>query len=156
TLRAFPDTSAVVATVFTSQPGRIRLRSIPGWTGVSRIMVTVTDDGIGELSDTTYFNLTVTHNTSIAGIPEEFKVYPNYPNPFNPATTLRFDLPASEHVCVEIFNTKGQRVAVLANRHFEAGSHRLSFDGNAFVSGVYFYKISAGGQFRVERMTLIK
>jgi len=156
TLRAFPDTSAVVATVFTSQPGRIRLRSVPGYMGVSRIMVTVTDNGIGELSDTTYFNLTVTHNTSVAGIPEAFKVYPNYPNPFNPATTLRFDLPASEHIRIEIFNTKGQRVAVLADRHFEAGSHRLSFDGNAFVSGVYFYKISAGSLFHVERMTLIK
>ena len=154
--QAIPDTSAIRIRHYSSPAGKMRIRPEDYYIGVSTIMLIATDNGVGELSDTTYFDLTVTFNTNVAAIPEEFTVYPNYPNPFNPATTLRFDLPQSEQVMIEIYNTRGQRVAVLANQRFEAGSYSLHFNGAALSSGVYFYKITAGEHVHVNRMTLLK
>ncbi len=155
-LQAIPDTSAIRIRIYSSPVGKMRVRPQAPYLGVSTIMVVATDDGVGELSDTAYFDLTVTPNTQVADIPETFRVYPNYPNPFNPVTTLHFDLPASEQVRIEIFNIRGQRTAVLTDRFFEAGSYKLKFDAGFLSSGVYFYKISAGEHMHVDRMTLLK
>ncbi|MDZ7820822.1 MAG: hypothetical protein U5N26_02830 [Candidatus Marinimicrobia bacterium] len=99
----------------------MRVRPQAPYLGVSTIMVIATDDGVGELSDTADFDLTVTPNTQVADIPETFRVYPNYPNPFNPVTTLHFDLPASEQVKIEIFNIRGQRAAGADGPLFRGG-----------------------------------
>ncbi|MEA3392561.1 MAG: T9SS type A sorting domain-containing protein, partial [Candidatus Marinimicrobia bacterium] len=140
---------------YSSPAEKFRLKAASDYEGVSDIMVIIKDNGIGELADTAFFTMTIT-TSSVTDIPESFTVYPNYPNPFNPVTTLRFDLPLSENVRVEIFNTRGQRVALLADRHFEAGSWNLNFDASYLSSGVYFYKITAGENIAVNRMTLLK
>ena len=154
-MTVIPDTSVIAVTTYSSPAGKFKLKSSTDYTGLSNIMVIVTDNGVGELADTTYFNLNVS-NSSITDIPESFTVFPNYPNPFNPVTTLRFDLPISDQVRIEIFNTRGQQVAVIADRHFEAGSWNLNFDASFLSSGVYFYKITAGNNVAVNRMTLLK
>ncbi|MBN2780523.1 MAG: family 10 glycosylhydrolase, partial [Candidatus Marinimicrobia bacterium] len=156
TFTVIPDTTAISLRYYSSPVGRVRLRPDETYTGVSKILFIVTDDGVGELSDTSVMNLTVSINPAVHEIPERFTVYPNYPNPFNPVTSLRFDLPQSDQVSIEIFNTRGQRVAVLANRYFEAGSYTLQFDAGFLSSGVYIYRVMAGDQIRVDRMTLMK
>jgi hypothetical protein len=133
----------------------MKLKPDESYSGNSNIMVTVTDNGIGELADTAYFTLFVVES-AIADIPETFKVYQNYPNPFNPATTLSFDLPVADQVKVEIFNTRGQKVATVVDNRFEAGQWNIRFDASFLSSGVYFYKVTAGGVFSVKRMTLLK
>lgn len=70
----------------------------------------------------------------------------NYPNPFNPATVVAFDLAARDHVRVEIYDVLGRRVATIADRVFDAGRHRLSWDGRdnkgrAVASGVYICRL---------------
>jgi hypothetical protein len=81
-------------------------------------------------------------------MPTEFKLHQNYPNPFNPETTIEYDLPNVCLVTVEIFNTVGQRIRLVSS-HVQ-GPGRLTVmwngrddQGQAMVSGVYFYKVTA-------------
>ncbi|MBK8128710.1 MAG: T9SS type A sorting domain-containing protein [bacterium] len=66
-----------------------------------------------------------------------------YPNPFNPTTTISFDLPSTSPVTLRVFNTLGQQIAELANETFTAGHHEILFDGSEYPSGIYFYSFSA-------------
>jgi ligand-binding sensor domain-containing protein len=68
----------------------------------------------------------------------------NYPNPFNPATTIRFQLPDSRTVLLEVFNSAGQRVGVLAEGKWSAGTHEVRFDASSLSSGIYYYRLRAG------------
>lgn len=92
----------------------------------------------------------------VTGIPEKFALHQNYPNPFNPVTVIRFDLPEASEVRMEVYNTIGQRVAVLAGGRYEAGSHTVLFDATNLTSGVYIYRLQAGTFVKSQQMTLIR
>ncbi len=79
-----------------------------------------------------------------------------YPNPFNPGTTISFELPEALNVKLTIFNTLGQSVSVLADQVFSAGTHLLTWDASEMPSGVYIYRLESGGQLFTRRMLLIK
>lgn len=81
-----------------------------------------------------------------AAAPEAFSLDPNYPNPFNPSTTIRYRLPVSMRVNVTVFNILGQRIATLADELQPAGSHTLRWDASRLASGLYFYRVIAEGQ----------
>ena len=94
-------------------------------------------------------------------IPKDFTLFQNHPNPFNPDTEFRFYIPEAAHVKLEIYNLLGQRVRVLAIRQIPAGSHSIRWDGKddfgaAVSSGVYLYRISAGGFWDVKKMVLMR
>ena len=94
-------------------------------------------------------------------MPDSYALLDNYPNPFNPETHVRFQLPEASHVTVRIFNTLGQEIRTLTNKQYEAGSHSVRWDskdnqGNAVSSGVYLYKVQAGTFTLVKKMTLLK
>jgi protocatechuate 3,4-dioxygenase beta subunit len=85
----------------------------------------------------------------------------NYPNPFNPVTTISFNLPASSKVTARIYNTRGQMVKELMNETAEAGAHQLIWNGtdadnNAVASGIYYYKVAAAGTQVINKMVLMK
>jgi plastocyanin len=67
-----------------------------------------------------------------------------YPNPFNPSTTISFDLPEAGRVRLEAFDVLGRRAATILDEHRAAGSHRVVWNADGFASGVYFLKLSAG------------
>jgi Secretion system C-terminal sorting domain len=89
-------------------------------------------------------------------IPEAFKLEQNYPNPFNPSTTISFGLPKETHVLLEVYDILGRKVATLVDEQRVAGSYTVTFDASHFGSGVYFYRIKAGGQSLAKRMLLVK
>jgi hypothetical protein len=89
-------------------------------------------------------------------IPQTFSLLQNYPNPFNPSTVISFNLPQSHLVTLKVYNFIGQEVASLAENTFTAGSHSLQFQANNLASGVYFYRLTAGGQSITKKMLLIK
>ncbi|WP_158278619.1 right-handed parallel beta-helix repeat-containing protein [Rhodohalobacter mucosus] len=97
-----------------------------------------------------------------AQIPEIFSLDQNFPNPFNPVTSIRYKLPVSGEVSVRVFNSIGQQVAVLVNNQVQnAGSYQLEWNALDVASGVYFYRIDVSGAngkafSDVKRMTLIK
>lgn len=96
-----------------------------------------------------------------ANIPDEFELHGNYPNPFNPTTTISYGLPEAMHVKVEIYNISGQRVTMLVNHRQTPGVYNIVWDASRFASGTYLYKITAigeSGEFFLEdrKLTLIK
>lgn len=89
-------------------------------------------------------------------IPTEFSLEQNYPNPFNPTTTITYGLSASADVNLEVFNTLGQRVAVLVSGREEAGYHQAQFQSSDLASGVYIYRLHAGQFVASKRLLLLK
>jgi hypothetical protein len=76
--------------------------------------------------------------------PDSYSLDQNFPNPFNPSTTIRYGLPQKAKVTLLVYNTLGQLVAELVNAGMDAGYHEVSFDGSHLGSGLYFYRIQAG------------
>ena len=89
-------------------------------------------------------------------IPDEFKLYDNYPNPFNPGTTIRFALKEARFVNIKIFDITGREVKRLIGENLPAGDYSVKFDAVKLSSGIYFYAIEAGDFRDVRRMTFIK
>lgn len=90
------------------------------------------------------------------GTPTHVILAQNYPNPFNPTTSIRFALSQTEQVRLEVFNTMGQRVAVLVDGSLSAGVHAASFDASGLSSGVYVYRLHAGSTSVTRTMILLK
>jgi uncharacterized Ntn-hydrolase superfamily protein len=88
--------------------------------------------------------------------PENFVLHQNFPNPFNPSTTIRYGLPNRSHVTLTVYNTLGQTVSVLQNDEQEAGYHDVTFDGARLSSGVYFYRIEAGLFVQTRKLILLQ
>jgi hypothetical protein len=88
--------------------------------------------------------------------PIEFKLYNNYPNPFNPSTVIKYDLPKETQVALKVYDMLGRQVASLVNTKQTAGHHEVSFNASALSSGVYIYKIEAGSFNATKKMMLIK
>jgi hypothetical protein len=88
--------------------------------------------------------------------PAGFYLQQNFPNPFNPATVIRYSLAKSEHVKLVIYDVLGRPVQVLIDRRQNAGSHEILFDGRNLASGAYFYRLEAGSFVDEKRMLLIK
>jgi subtilisin family serine protease len=76
-------------------------------------------------------------------VPTAFKLEQNFPNPFNPATTIGYALPRSAYVRLGIYNVLGEQVIILSDGLRERGHHRVVFDGKGLPSGVYFYRLEA-------------
>lgn len=81
-----------------------------------------------------------------ASLPETFKLYPAFPNPFNPMTTIAFDLPRPSHVRLTVFDLLGQEVVVLVDEPRAEGTHRVHFNAGQLASGVYMYRLDADPQ----------
>jgi len=80
----------------------------------------------------------------------------NYPNPFNPATTIRFELPENTFVSISVYNMLGQKVATIVNQKMEKGIHEYSFNASSLASGVYIYQLNAGSKVLTQKMLLLK
>ena len=91
-----------------------------------------------------------------AGVPQSAALIGNYPNPFNPSTTIEFQLNANGHARLEIFDILGQQVATLLDGPMAAGTHQLEFNGDNLPSGIYFYQLHAAEQVFTRRMLLVK
>jgi len=89
--------------------------------------------------------------------PNTFVLHNNYPNPFNPNTTIAFDLPRNAQVSLKVFNTMGQEVATLIGGQIMLeGRHSVNFDASHLASGVYFYTLRAGSSLATKKMVLMK
>lgn len=88
--------------------------------------------------------------------PETFALYQNYPNPFNPTTAIGYQLSATSQVTLKVYDILGREVATLVDEKQNAGSYSVKFDGSRLASGVYFYRLSAGGFADVKKLVLLK
>lgn len=88
-------------------------------------------------------------------VPKEFRLYNNYPNPFNPATIIKFDIPKDALVKVRVYDILGKQIYSL-NEFKKAGSYDLQFNGSGIASGMYFYSVEANGFKETKKMVLLK
>jgi len=94
-------------------------------------------------------------------IPTQFRLWNNYPNPFNPSTTISFDLPEDVGVRIDIFDVSGRRIRTLLNEPKVAGTHQVLWNGNdnngnLVASGLYVYRIHAGNYVQSKKMLFMK
>lgn len=94
--------------------------------------------------------------TNTSTIAESYKLEQNFPNPFNPSTTIRFSIPSSSLVKLAVFDITGREVATLVNEHLSSGTFEYDFNATNLTSGVYFYKLSTNEFSEVKRMMLVK
>ena len=99
--------------------------------------------------------------STLEELPEAFVLHANYPNPFNPVTTIEFELPEAAAVRLEVFDMMGRRVATLVDGQLDAGRHSTNWNarsdaGSPVASGVYIYRMQAGSFVAVEQMILMK
>lgn len=133
----------------TSLGGFLRLASVPTYADVDLMLRIYLYRGLG---------ISVDENGKI--IPK-FELFGNYPNPFNPRTTISFSIPANSNVRLEIYNMLGQKVRTVLNETKDAGVYAVSFDGRddqgkALSSGVYFCRLTDGKHTAIKEMLLIK
>ena len=124
-----------------------------GLTDLRQLAGTTTDE-------TGYFALPLEALEEVSELPEGFFLGQNYPNPFNPSTNIPYQLPASTHVRLEVFNMLGQRVATLVDGARPPGFHTARWGGTdaagrAVAAGVYLYRLQSGGTSLTQRMVLV-
>lgn len=88
--------------------------------------------------------------------PANFRLLGNFPNPFNPSTTIEFEVPDSQPVTLSVFSVTGQLLDEVVNDHLAPGIHSVTWDGSRYSSGTYLYRITSGNYNRIGRMMLIK
>lgn len=100
-------------------------------------------------------------NQNTTPIPGNIVMHSNHPNPFNPSTTISFDLAQASMVSVDVYNIKGQKVRTLLNEYRENGTHSIVWNGKdrsnkSVASGLYFYKLTSGKDTVTHKMLLLK
>ncbi len=89
-------------------------------------------------------------------LPKSFVLKQNYPNPFNPSTTFLFSIPTTKFVTLSIYNTLGEKVANIVNKNMQAGNYKFNWSANNLTSGIYFARLSAGANIKVQKIMLLK
>ena len=92
----------------------------------------------------------------LSGIPDNFVLEHNYPNPFNPTTTIQFSITHSASTELTIYDLLGREVATLVNEMMTPGTYKVKWDANAVASGIYFYRLRSGEFSETKRMLLLK
>jgi hypothetical protein len=109
------------------------------------------DLGVFEFETTT-----AVRNEQEGSSPRSFALFQNFPNPFNPSTSLKFQVPSFTFVSLKIFDALGREVATLANDVRPAGVYTFSWDASSLPSGIYFYQLRAGGLVETKKMVFAK
>ncbi|MGE5499026.1 MAG: T9SS type A sorting domain-containing protein, partial [Syntrophothermus sp.] len=110
----------------------------------------------GVILRTTNGGVTFINETKNTTRPGEFILLQNFPNPFNPTTTISYSIPKHSYVELKICDVLGREVSTLVNDQKHAGEHKVQFDGSSLPSGVYIYTIQAGSYRDSKKLLLLK
>jgi Secretion system C-terminal sorting domain len=124
--------------------------SIPGWTGNAQNSLT-----FNKLYYNTYTISVTGNNSELAGL-FDFKLEQNFPNPFNPSTKIRWEIPLQNRAIIKIFNILGEEISTLVDEEMAAGKYEILFNGSNLASGVYFYQLRSGNYIKTKKMMLLK
>lgn len=125
--------------------------------GGGRFVVTGSSLSDGEIIVRSYDETsTAAPGESAVGLPESVRLEGNFPNPFNPSTRISFVLPERMEVRLAVYDLLGREVSVLLDAVADAGRHVVEFDAEGLASGIYVYRLSAGGGVRGGRMVLAR
>ncbi|MCK7523212.1 MAG: T9SS type A sorting domain-containing protein [Ignavibacteriales bacterium] len=116
-----------------------------------KIYVSSMNNGVYEIDNTFLTNVNEQNK-----MPNECLLFQNFPNPFNPSTTIYYQIPQAGFVSLKVFDILGREVATMVNEEKPVGNYEITFSGQGLPSGIYFYKLNAGNFSSVKKMILIK
>lgn len=126
----------------------------------AQCLVRISDANNASVFDISNNTFTIEGSVSVedlnSGIPEEYELFQNYPNPFNPSTTIKFSLPEASEVSLRVYNTQGEKIALLLSANLEAGNYSYQWDAGNIPTGMYIYELSANKFVSVKKMILLK
>jgi hypothetical protein len=99
---------------------------------------------------------TVSINQISTEVPSDYKLFNNYPNPFNPATKIRFQIPHTDYVEIKVFDITGKNIKTLIEQSLKAGVYETVFNASSLPSGIYFVKMHTEGYTGINKIVLIK
>ncbi|MBU0558243.1 MAG: T9SS type A sorting domain-containing protein, partial [Bacteroidetes bacterium] len=102
---------------------------------------------------------TVTNVTSVSDYsnqPSEYQLYQNFPNPFNPRTVIKFQVPSSKFIKLQVYDLLGGEIQTLANEYKLPGTYEVAFNAEGLPSGIYFYSLRAGDFSDTKKMILLR
>ncbi|HKI77458.1 MAG TPA: alkaline phosphatase family protein [Ignavibacteriaceae bacterium] len=98
----------------------------------------------------------VNPNNDKSGVPSNYRLLQNYPNPFNPSTNIKYDLPKEGLVTLRVYDILGKEVKTLVNEFERAGTYKITFNASDLPSGIYFYRLSSKNFNQVKKFILLK
>jgi hypothetical protein len=110
----------------------------------------------GELWRRFHSHISTSVPGSVREAPSTFRLYDNYPNPFNPSTTIEFTLPHAGFATLKVYNILGEEVATLIAKEHPAGTFKTAWDASRVSSGTYLYRLTAGNLVQTKRMLLVR
>ena len=123
-------------------------------------------DGSGDYDHTGYTNLEKYLNELVSNGPNvvednavkkyKFMLYPNFPNPFNPSTAIKFEIASADNVTLKIYNVLGKEIKTLVDEYKPVGIYDVMFSTSNLPSGIYFYRLTAGKYTEIKKMILLK
>ena len=113
-------------------------------------------DLMGRIIDFFDTALEVSVEDVFGDVPNEFELYPAYPNPFNPQTTISFNMPYADDIKLTLYDINGKLIDILINDHFNAGKHSFKWNASNYASGVYICKLYFTGLSQVQKLVLMK
>lgn len=138
--------------IYNVPSGRLSLATNYNW----RVRA-INSSGTGAWSSSfSFFTVAVGVNVISSEIPKEFKLFNNYPNPFNPSTTIRFSLPKNEFASLRVYNASGKLVSEMLDNNIAAGTYEMEWKAGNLSSGIYFYTLETPSFRQTNRMILIK
>jgi hypothetical protein len=151
-------------------PGQYNISSITPPGGYETLYVYFSPNGIQGSGHCTvrinYQSTTIDQDFAVEGNPlgikqissvvKDFILGQNYPNPFNPTTKIRFSIPKGGYTTLKIFDINGQELENLISGTYPQGEFEVDFNASGLASGVYYYRLSSGGEISVKKMVLVK
>ncbi len=160
----FSASNAALLRNYNPSTGILQLSTDGSFFG--NVTMTVTASDTGGLTSNKNVTVRITEINSIEALPDgqmpsQFALSQNFPNPFNPETRIRFQIPNAAKVTLIVYNLLGQKVRTLADRQMQQGIYDAVWDGrddrgNPLTSGVYFYRFTAGDFQQVKKMLMIR
>ncbi|MDZ7717799.1 MAG: T9SS type A sorting domain-containing protein [Balneolaceae bacterium] len=90
------------------------------------------------------------------GPPQQVRLFQNYPNPFYPYTTIRYDLPSDQHVKIDLYSIDGRHIATLEDREADSGRHHVDVDVSGLATGIYLYRLLTDDFSEIKKMSVVK
>jgi hypothetical protein len=110
----------------------------------------------GTILRTNNGGVTFVNEGTLPGVPENYSLSNNFPNPFNPTTRIRYSIPNVSRVLVKIYDVLGNEIETLVDQEKPAGTYELNWNAEGLPSGVYFYQLKAGEFIQTKKMILLK
>ena len=110
----------------------------------------------GKLYKTTNGGIVSAGDRILSAVPRSYSLEQNFPNPFNPSTTIQFSVEKQQLSSLRVYNALGQEVALLIDKELPAGNYSINFDAKQLSSGVYFYRFISGNYSSIKKMAVVK